>query len=60
MTDRLFGNPPSPKPYARTEAPIRAYAREVAEWLILPLTLAAVTFAVIVIAAWMNKGGGLG
>ena len=58
-TDRLFGNP-DPRPYAQTEAPIRAYAREAVEWLILPLTLAAVTFAVIVIAAWMNKGGGLG
>lgn len=53
-TDRLFGNPPSPKPYARTEAPIRAYAREAVEWLILPLTLAAVTFAVIVASAWMG------
>jgi hypothetical protein len=59
MTDRLFGNP-DPRPYARTEAPIWAYARTVAEWLILPLTLAAVTFAVLVIGAWMNKGGGLG
>lgn len=55
----LFGNP-DPRPYDRMEAPIRAYARTVAEWLILPLTLAAVTFAVLVIGAWMNKGGGLG
>jgi hypothetical protein len=52
-TERLFGNP-SPKPYARMEAPIWAYAREAVEWLILPLTLAAVTFAVIVASAWMG------
>lgn len=61
MSRELFGNPrppADPRRYARTEAPIWAYARTAVEWLILPLTLGAVSFAIWACSAWSARGLG--
>lgn len=52
-SDRLFGNPApvDPQPCARTIAPIRAYAREAWEWIVLLSSIGGVAFLIFVIAA---------